>query len=89
MQRGLFHEVARQGDNLRFQGVACPHNLVEERLADLAREVQIGEMDDGQAFQGWRQTRHVEAALGQVQVETLVARQMDQRMRVVGRCRRT
>ena len=50
MQRRLVDEVARKGHDLRLQGVAHPHDLFEKRLADPARKVQVGEMDDRQSF---------------------------------------
>ena len=85
MQRRLVDEVAGKGHDLRLQRVAHPHDLLEKRLADLAREVKVGKMDDRQPFQGRRQSRHVETALGEVQLQALVARQMDEEMmRMIG-----
>ena len=79
-------EVARKGHDLRLQGVAHPHDLFEKRFADLAREVKVGKMDDRQSFQGRRQAGHVEAALGEVQFQALVAGQMDDGVvRMIGR----
>ena len=76
--RPLVDDVAGERDQVAIQLVGPIHHKLEEVLCQVPGEMEVGQVDDGQAIQAGRQPGHEQRFDVGFQIEDLVARQASQ-----------